>query len=310
MRMSTSLLLILALLAGCDGRKPPATSRARESASEWRFTYDMHYLLGVRDPSAPNGELWLWLLSNEQPAQEFPERLAEQMSAGADSNSSALLGRKDRFDDDLNNMVQGVLDASRFRVGPGERDILIESNVVRWLNVSAEITADDLQWIGRMDGLKGLRIAHADLRGADFRQLQHLVNLQWLCLQWVKLNPRDCETLPSLPVLQTLALEGSYFNDNAMNVLNQFPKLQSLDVSHSAVGDIGIRYIAQHAPHLEYLNLYRTQATANSVNDLSRLDDLQLLGIGLTPLTPSVNYNQAVQMLERNLPKCNVDYRD
>ena len=53
---------------------------------------------------------------------------------------------------------------------------------VEWLALSAETTAADLRWIGKMTQLRGLSLAGADLTGADFLHLQNLQSLQLLDL--------------------------------------------------------------------------------------------------------------------------------
>ena len=103
---------------------------------------------------------------------------------------------------------------------------------VTWLRVSAGITAEDLDWLGKMRQLRGLSLAYANLTGADFGNLASVESLQWVNLRYARMSDREFASFPRLTKLEVLVLAGPSVTDECLT------RLASLQFARSRFVDL------------------------------------------------------------------------
>jgi hypothetical protein len=304
--MKIYILILLLSLTGCENNNSTNTSNSSSISTGEKRPYGAYSRGGIDDANAPNGELWLWMWENDTESNDIPDDLLTAIESG--EQSELISGRRDSFEDSAK--VSGVLDLSNYSIDSRTKEALINNTQIKWLHLGVSTTADDFNWLGKMHQLIGLRIVNADFSNADFSKLENLSAIRWLSISHPKNLPENFDNWPSFPELETLDLEGGEIPDQLVSVVRNCKKLRSVSFDHSSIGDDGIQILVNDHPNLEYLNLYRSAVTAKSVDDLVKLKQLAVLGIGLTPLSPNVRYTDGVARLVQELPKCNVDYGD
>lgn len=203
-----------------------------------------------------------------------------------------------------------VVDLHYVALSPEMKSHIARFRRVKWLRMSANFTASDVQWLGQLEQLRGLSLAHADMTGVDFQALAPLQSLQWFNLYYAKITGSDFKTLPVLPSLHTLWLGGDHMGDEFITHLVelQLPSLRVLVLYNSSVTDKGVEELAS-SYDLEELHLHACErVTERSIPSISKMKKLRLLGIGFTGISPQCTKNQAVERLQQLLPTCVVDY--
>ena len=121
------------------------------------------------------------------------------------------------------------------------RERLSRLRRVQWLGLSTETTPEDLAWIGELTQLRGLSLAGAKLKGADFSHFAKLRSLQLLDLSRAHIPAQDFATLPWLRGLKCIAFEGNKITDQHIIHLAelQLPSLERLRLENTSVTDAG-----------------------------------------------------------------------
>lgn len=289
------------LSIGCGTDMPNVQSQASSSSSRTPAAVDPtevaqekplhpYWSIGVRDPNAPNSVLDRWLMPNP-PDPSRARSARDLMQAIAGDNVSIL----DVYDTPLTNELRSKLRPIRS---------------VEWLRLSAGVEARDLEWIGAMARLRGLCMAHARLGGADFQHLKACHSLQWLDLSYADISSGVFKTLPPFPKLETVVLAGNSITDKHLQHLARLrlPSLNCLLLYYTSVTDLGVEHVCSEYD-LSYLDLFRAEGvTSDSIEPISRMKKLRLLGIGGTGICPDFTENESVRRLKQLLPGCTVDY--
>jgi hypothetical protein len=190
------------------------------------------------------------------------------------------------------------------------RSNLMRTQSVEWLRLSAGVEARDLEWIGGMHRLRGLSIARSNLKGAGFQHLKGCSSLQWLNLSYADFATGEFRTFPALPALETLGLAGASVTDGHLKHVAglRLPSLNCLMLYYTSVTDSGVEHLCR-VYNLSYLDLFCAKGvTSESVEAISRMKKLRLLGIGGTGICPDFTENESVTRLKQLLPGCTVDY--
>ena len=183
---------------------------------------------------------------------------------------------------------------------------------VRWLRLSMNATAADLQWIGTLTQLRGLSLAGAKIKGADFSQLRDLQSLQLLDLSNTHISVQDFQSFPRLNQLQALLLAGRAVNDEYVMHLVQLrlPSLDRLSLSDTHITDVGLAQLCR-SYNLAHLDLYHSiHVTNNAVEEIGRMTHLRRLCVGGTGLAPQYLWTPELDQLNDLLPKCSIDFGD
>ncbi len=205
-----------------------------------------------------------------------------------------------------------VLDLYNVPLTDEIRSLLMPLRNVRWLRMSANVTATDVVWIGQMTQLRGLSLAYADLTRADLRALASLQSLQFLDLQRAVMTNREFASLPRLVQLQTLWLEGRGVTDQFLEHLVEIelPALRSAGLVGTSITDQGLaRFCSLY--NLECLDISLSRGVSkHSIAAISRMSKLRKLAIWETGIVRGTVINEDVKRLKQLLPDCAVSYAD
>jgi Leucine-rich repeat (LRR) protein len=185
---------------------------------------------------------------------------------------------------------------------------------VRWLALDMWVRAspDDLQWIGQLTQLWGLRLPGAQLEGADLSQLRQLQSLVWLDLSNAKMAGRDFQSLPPLASLETLLMDGQNVTDQFLLhlVALDLPALARLGLNETSVSDRGVEQLCR-TYNLTELSLYCVGGvTGRSVGAIGQMTKLRLLQVGGSGLSPNYAQTAEVRRLMNVLPECSIIHGD
>jgi len=79
---------------------------------------------------------------------------------------------------------------------------------------------------------------------------------------------------------------------------------------YSSATDLGVKDVCS-VYDLAYLDLFCAEGvTEKSIEPISRMKNLRLLGVGGTGICPDHVENESIRRLKRLLPECMVDYMD
>lgn len=274
------VLIIQALLAGCS--KPGGTGEENvEDAAD-----TVAAVWGVKAPDAPNETLLRW---------------AHGLGPWPVKSSGSLTRDTDE-----------VVDLYEYSLTDEVRAKVSQLRRVHWLRLPIEAGPADLRWLGKIEQLRGISLAEADMTGADFQILSHLKAIQWLNLNYARMTADDFKTLPQLKSLQVLCLDGRFVTDEYLFHLAELrlPSLITLSLKYTNVTDAGLERIC-FVYELQNLNLLDSErVTKKSVESIARMGTLRELGIGGTGICPDYHMNDAIRELHRRLPQTRVDYGD
>ncbi len=196
-----------------------------------------------------------------------------------------------------------VLDLDAYEITDGIKQQIRRNKALRWLCLSTETMAADLDWIGELTELQGLSMRGCDFGGADFGALRDLRALQWLCLADADMSEKEFLTLPRFDALHGLEVSTRNVTDVWVTHLAslKLDSLRSLHLYNTSVTDRGMTRLCS-AYDLEYLDIYGCSGiTAKSVDRICSMKRLRFLGIGLSGVSA---YEED---FARRLPKCSID---
>jgi hypothetical protein len=238
------------------------------------------------------------------------EVLCRWSLAGWHTSSPSEIPRE--LEDALEKDTEEILNLCGISVTESIQRQLTHLRRVHWLRVGKETAADDLQWIRQIGQLRGLSLEGMDLRGVDLSPLGDLRSLQLLDLTSARLSVEDFRTLPRLECLRAIELDGHQVTDGYVGHLARLrlPSLVRLTLDSTSVSDTGLAELCG-TYNLKFLNLYQSRRiTGNSVDAITKMNNLRTLGIGGTGLSPNYMRTTEVRRLEKLLPACSIDYGD
>jgi hypothetical protein len=106
---------------------------------------------------------------------------------------------------------------------------------------SSKLNDADLAIIGRMKGLKHLRIAKANFTAAGLHELARLPSLEYLTLDKVHITPGVSSPVLGFASLTDLVINQSpEFNDQVIELFGSPPKLTTINFNRTPIGDRGL----------------------------------------------------------------------
>jgi len=187
------------------------------------------------------------------------------------------------------------------------------------LNLPEKTSDDGLKHLSDLTGLRKLLQNRTSMESHDSKPitdvglnyLQNLRALQTLSLPYAEITDEGLKSLANFPSLEILHVGSDEITDAGVPHLATLPSLRRLSLRATNVGDAGIKLIAKNHRSLEYLNLCHTKITSAAVDDLSKLSNLEWLGVYETPLNGSYpNKSDATAELERALPDTEILWID
>lgn len=102
-----------------------------------------------------------------------------------------------------------------------------------------------------------------------------------------QVTAKQMEILTALEEVDEISLEGAQFPDDALIHLTKFPKLKTLFLGSNSISDAAFEYVGQ-LRNLQYLHLNRaTDFSAQGLENLGKLKELQLLNLAYTSVADS-----------------------
>lgn len=181
-----------------------------------------------------------------------------------------------------------------------------------------------LEPIGRLPGLRVLRIGAFDVPQESYESIGTLPRLEELYLRSARIDNEGLRRLASLDELRRLELPLTRIGGEALKYLRGLRNLQELDVSDTKVGDESMPHVLAlrslrslnlggtpltdrglvelaTATQLEFLNLRGTQVTAAGLEYLNGMDGLRAMN-----LPDRLQGAAELAKLKKALPKCSI----
>ncbi len=151
---------------------------------------------------------------------------------------------------------------------------------IETLGVRAGFTSNGgLAHFGALSNLKALRLYYRTT-DANLAYLPRLPKLTHLCLWGSQVTDDGLQYLKQLPALEVLQLRSvAGIRGPGLQYLQELPSLRTIDLSHSNVGDEGLRNLAA-VGSLEELNFEETAITDAGAVYVGRMRKLQKLDLG------------------------------
>jgi internalin A len=115
--------------------------------------------------------------------------------------------------------------------------------------------------LGRVAGLKRLRVlfvSNTAVDDAGLRHLEGLSELEWLWLDGTKVTSAGMASLAKLKKLDTLLLHNTQVDDNGIAVLKALPRLKALRLCHTQISNEALVHLRQ-MESIEQLSLTGTR---------------------------------------------------
>jgi len=131
------------------------------------------------------------------------------------------------------------------------------------------ITGEGLDSLQGNTQLWGVDLSGNPINEAGVKHLAHMPNLKNLSLNHVPVTPEMLQALEQCEMLDSLELRHSPgVTDATVRIVVQYPSLQRLDITGTQVTAEGIRYLCEHADHLECIILERSRITDEQEDEL------------------------------------------
>ena len=157
---------------------------------------------------------------------------------------------------------------------------------LRDLSLSGQITDENFRAIGRLAGLKALRLRGTRISGAAGARIARLPRLSLLDMRDAYLNNDGWRELSRATRLEWLDLGGTQISDAGAPCLLRLPGLEYLNLSDTAVSDATLEHVGTLV-HLKRLCLNGTCITDLGLRHLDRLAELEMLALNVTHVTDS-----------------------
>jgi len=169
------------------------------------------------------------------------------------------------------------------------------------------ITGVGLQHLAGLSKLEDLSLNHTVLEDASLRHLAPLARLQRLALEETPITGHGLAALTGLEHLEQLRLGKSGCTDAGLSHLPPLPALVEISLSATAAGDATLCALAR-SDQLEVIDLSHTAATDAGLAHLSGMKHLRSLNLGQTAVSDSgLAHLSAVTTLQAlRFPRTNV----
>jgi len=208
----------------------------------------------------------------------------------------ALMGKARVFQVRLNDTATRITDAELQHVKEltSLNHLFLENTFV---------TDAGLKHIEGMTELEVLLLDNTPITDAGLKHIHDLPRLRFLSLDNTKITGVGLRHMKGLLNLQDLSLDGTKVTDAALPYLEAMPNLRDVSLEGTHVTDAGL----QHLKGLSKLRIVRlngtkvTDAGLRCFEGAVQLEELELNGTKVT--------DEGVQILQRILPDCNIEYQ-
>jgi hypothetical protein len=185
------------------------------------------------------------------------------------------------------------------RISEGEYRTLERLPSLRGIGAQwCEVSASDLEHLGRLRNLDRLSFYHANIDEAGMESLTLLHSLKTLSITASNFSDHGMKCIAMLP-LKYLDVSDTHITDDGLAYLEGHSTLVALRAENTQLGDEGLRSIAT-IPNLECLDIHTTRVTDAGLAYLKRTPRLKHLSIdGVS--------RSALGKLQMALPDCDVD---
>ena len=289
---------ILILLVGCGVQQEkstrlsvtPKTLKHYSYPPQAKFEGELVDLIGVSDNSAPNDLLLTW----------YRDLGTDEKIRQGQNNFRVI---KDLIDGKKSiDCSDCILDSQLIR--------MLTQSKIDWLRLGDLESSRELEWISKINGLKGLSVGFAKHHQIDISRLEKLHELKWLA---IRLSAQNSSTsFPSMVKLESLYVRGRHSNGLALQD-GQFPSLVSLSVPFSAIDDEMLQSLSETNQELRFLDIrFCTAISLDSFWAFEKFKKLRKLDVGGTLLEEQLydNFYGGIPRLQQMLEDCEIAYGD
>ncbi len=152
------------------------------------------------------------------------------------------------------------------------------------LELSGPLEDPGMKGLGRLVGLRTLRLSHPQIDDRIAPELSQLTALEWLDLGHTQITDEGLEGLARLTRLRTLHLHHTRVTNRGLGYLAKLTALEELTLHSTDVVDEGVANLASLAA-LQTLRLDRTLVTDACIDTLVQLRALRRLNLAHTVVT-------------------------
>jgi Leucine Rich repeat len=169
-------------------------------------------------------------------------------------------------------------------IGPEGLEHLAPLSKLALLELSGPIEDPSMKGLGKLVGLRTLRLSHPQIDDRIAPELATLVRLEWLDLGGTAITDEGLVALTGLTQLKTLHLHHTRITNRGLAHLAKLTALEELTLHSTDVVDEGVGHLAALG-QLQTLRLDRTLVTNAAIDTLVQLQGLRRLNLAHTVVT-------------------------
>jgi Leucine-rich repeat (LRR) protein len=251
-------------------------------------------------------------------------------SIGQDKNDIEFLRRfsaRLEFSQKTNELTNLRIESNAFT--NDDFGVVIKFKAIDTLHVRrSKVTDDGLKNLNQLPNLQYLILnENTNLRGTGFANFTGNKTLKTLMLRGCPISDEGVQSIAKIESLVSLNLAVSKVTNKALKSVDKLDNLESLWLTKTAIDNTGLKYIKGPSlrallvgdtsiddeavktiaglPKLAWLDISGTKVTDNCVDDLLKINGLQILDIRRTRISV-----RGVNTIRNRFPKASIEFGD